>query len=293
MMESDFRFTANYRKQWGWLQNAFRNQSFHAEAGFLPDSRHFNRLGAGLYIMQEEAGSSKLNRFEARGNVAYHVPVSSKDFFSAGMGASFVQRSINYDNLKWDAQYNGAGYDPTLDDKENLTSNSISYFDFALGLYWNHKNRDSEWNFGLASHHFRQNQSLLEESKSPLQMKHNFMFSYTYRQDRLAYTFDGIAVRQSGAMETSGGLRIQYTLGGNSRYTNFRTSSNIFAGAFYRFKDAVIPMIGFEYQRMASLTLSYDITLSPLSKMNGPGGALELTLVYRGNLSSSRRSLGN
>jgi type IX secretion system PorP/SprF family membrane protein len=291
LQETDYRIGINYRKQWSWLENSFRNQSFSGEAGFAPDKQHFNRLGTGLIILQDQAGNSQLKRFEARGNVAWHQPVTSKDVFSSGIGFGYIQRSIAWDGLKWDAQYNGAGYDPSLDNKENLNSNAVSHIDFSLGLYWTHRARNSEWNCGISSYHYRQDQSLIEESSSPLQLRHNLLGSYTKRTSYFDYVGDVKVMRQAGAMEIEVGGRVHYKLGMDSRYTNFRTSSTAFFGAYYRYSDAISTLIGFEYERMVSLFISYDVTLSNLSEAGGRGGAIEFTLLYKGNFSGNRKML--
>ncbi len=291
LQETDYKIGVNYRKQWSWLKNAFRNQSFSGEAGFLPDKKHFNRLGTGLLVQQEQAGTSQLKRFEARGNVAWHQPVTSNDIFSAGIGVGYIQRSIVWDALKWDSQYNGAGFDPSLDNKENISSNAVSHIDFSLGLFWTHRARKSEWNCGASSYHYRQDQSLLEESSSPLQLRHNVLASYTIRTTYFDYVADAKWMRQAGAMEIQVGGRVHYKLGMDSRYTNFRTSSTAFFGAYYRHADAITPLIGFEFERMVSLYVSYDITLSPLADVGGRGGALEFTLLYKGNFSGNRKTL--
>jgi type IX secretion system PorP/SprF family membrane protein len=291
LQETDYRIGINYRKQWSWLQNSFRNQSISGEAGFAPDKQHFNRLGTSLIVLQDQAGSSQLKRFEARGNVAWHQPVTSKDVFSSGIGFGYIQRSIVWDGLKWDAQYNGAGYDPSLDNKENLNTNAVSHIDFSLGLFWTHRARKSEWNCGLSSYHYMQDQSLIEESMSPLQLRHTILGSYTKRTSYFDYVADLKIKRQAGAMEIELGGRVHYKLGMDSRYTNFRTSSTAFFGVYYRHADAITPLLGFEFERLVSLFVSYDVTISELAATGGRGGALEFTLLYKGNFSGNRKML--
>jgi hypothetical protein len=53
------------------------------------------------------------------------------------------------------------------------------------------------------------------------------------------------------------------------------------AGAYYRGKDAIIPMLGFELSNYR-FTFSYDATISTLKDFNGSRGALEFSLIKKG-----------
>jgi hypothetical protein len=54
------------------------------------------------------------------------------------------------------------------------------------------------------------------------------------------------------------------------------------AGCFYRYQDAIIPMVQFAYDNWA-LTMSYDVTAyGRRLHLNGPAG-YELSLNLRGN----------
>jgi hypothetical protein len=55
----------------------------------------------------------------------------------------------------------------------------------------------------------------------------------------------------------------------------------LIAGAYYRLKDAIVPMIGLEVANFR-FTFSYDVTMSNLNKYNSYRGATEFSLIKKG-----------
>jgi len=79
---------------------------------------------------------------------------------------------------------------------------------------------------------------------------------------------------QAKAIDLMGGLNANYNL---SEYGEMQ----LIAGLYYRYKDAIIPMLGLEVKNIR-FTFSYDITTSPLSKFNSYRGASEFNLIKNG-----------
>jgi hypothetical protein len=55
----------------------------------------------------------------------------------------------------------------------------------------------------------------------------------------------------------------------------------LIAGLYYRYQDAVIPMIGLEVNHLR-FTFSYDVTTSSLKNFNHSFGASEFNLLQKG-----------
>ncbi|MFN5134859.1 MAG: type IX secretion system membrane protein PorP/SprF, partial [Chitinophagaceae bacterium] len=55
----------------------------------------------------------------------------------------------------------------------------------------------------------------------------------------------------------------------------------IFGGAYYRWNDAAIAMIGFEMNNIR-FTFTYDATMSTLRSFNNSNGAMEFSLMKNG-----------
>ena len=79
----------------------------------------------------------------------------------------------------------------------------------------------------------------------------------------------------ANSSELMAGISAAYNLSGDG-------SRQIIGGLFYRYKDAIIPMIGLEVNHMR-FTFSYDVTSSSLKNYNHSFGADEFNLLYKGD----------
>jgi hypothetical protein len=79
---------------------------------------------------------------------------------------------------------------------------------------------------------------------------------------------------QSKSYEVVGGINAHYNLSGNGEQI-------LIGGVYYRYKDAVIPMIGLGFKDY-TFTFTYDATMSTLRNYNNTRGAFEFSLVKQG-----------
>ena len=70
------------------------------------------------------------------------------------------------------------------------------------------------------------------------------------------------------------GLNANYNLSGDG-------VTQLIGGVYYRSGDAVIPMVGFQWNNF-KMTFTYDVTISSLSNYNSARGAVEFALVNQG-----------
>ncbi len=97
----------------------------------------------------------------------------------------------------------------------------------------------------------------------------------------------GIVMNQAKATEYALGGFLNYNLSGDG-------VTQLLGGAFYRGGDAVIPMLGFQWNRLR-ITFTYDVTTSGLKNYNNSRGATEFSLLmhnfYSEGNSAIRQSL--
>ena len=79
---------------------------------------------------------------------------------------------------------------------------------------------------------------------------------------------------QANAWEIVGGLNAHYNASGDGEKV-------LIAGVYYRYKDAIIPMVGLEFKDL-TFTFSYDVTTSSLSNFNSGRGGFEFSLIKQG-----------
>src|SRR5205085_7335105 len=74
----------------------------------------------------------------------------------------------------------------------------------------------------------------------------------------------------------------EFVLGGNLNYNlSGDGTTQLLGGLYYRSGDAVVPMIGFQWNNF-KMNFTYDVTTSDLSNYNNGRGAVEFSLVRQG-----------
>ncbi|MFT4777942.1 MAG: type IX secretion system PorP/SprF family membrane protein [Flavobacteriales bacterium] len=286
--DTDYRAGLSHRSQWASIGDAFKTSTAMGEAKLLQNKSGF--MGVGAFIHQGKAGTSKLGTFEAIGTASYNLKVGAKDFFSTGLALGYRQRSIAIDGLKWDSQFNGIGHDPSISSGENFANQQSSSIDAGIGLFWKHRKKQY-YDIGYAAWHYFQDQGFLSDTSDPTLLRQQFNFNWIKNYGPVEIVYSLTATKQGGAFTGLVGLRGKYRVGSDSRYTTAQTSSAFIAGIYYRNADAIIPMIGYEFERKIQCFVSYDITVSTLSESNLRRGGWEISLVWSDFYSDSRRRL--
>jgi type IX secretion system PorP/SprF family membrane protein len=289
LLDRDYRAILQYRNQWNGLGEAWRTMGASYDMSLLKKPRKTNFLGAGGFIFNDQAGKSKMGTMVMSGAAAWHMSIDNYNSISFGLSAGYTQRSISIDGLAWDSQYNGIAYDPTLASGENFSSTALGFPDAGYGLVWSYQ-KDSKFKYdvGISSRHFFQGQSFLEGGNDklyPLHILHG-SGSNKFGDIKLDYFLRISNQAMSFNAELAGLLH--YRLGMDSKFTNSRTSSAISAGFLYRHGDAVAAIVGYEFKRSLIIFMSYDFTISKLSRYNNSLGGPEFSLKYEGFLTQDR-----
>lgn len=286
--KQNYQASLHHRSQWKTISNPFVTSLFSLETSWKAQQQKM--LGVGLFVIQDKAGSSALKNMLIAGSLALNIPLDSKNQLAAGIQIGYRQRSINLNGLSWDSQHNGVNYDPTLSTGENFTSMQEKNMDAALGFFWKHDKR-VKYDLGYTIFHYFQKQSFIVGDNDRLLPKQvvDFSIYLPYRQfDMELMSKNSI---QGGSPEFLIGLLGSYRFGVDSRHTNNLTSSSLVAGCLYRYRDAIVPIIGYEYQRKVRAHLSYDINISKLKRISTFRGAWEITIQYKGIWRDKRRKM--
>lgn len=289
-MEADYRGAAHYRSQWGSITDAFTTTAATGEYALFRSTRKPSYLGVGIQIFQDQAGKGQLKRFQGEASASYQLQTNNYNHIGAGMSIGYFQRSITFDGLLWDSQYNGAGVDPSIESGEDFSNDSRGFVDAGIGIVWEH-DKNLHYEFGLAWRHFFQGQSLLntnEDAWLPMQV---FTYSHYSNYKLFLVDYHFLLTRQGGSTQYTGTALLKYRFGSDSRYTTAKTSNQILVGVTYRYQDAIIPIIGYEYERKLTFTFSYDLNISGLQEVSNLQGGMEVGLVYNGFLVKKRRRI--
>ncbi len=278
--DADFRIGVNYRSQWSSILSApYTTVSASADAQFFRDKLQNGWLGLGGVLLSDKAGSGVLRSDKFYGSVAYHQMLGLSSLLSAGFNLGYVSKRIDPTALKFPDQFNGKFFDGTTSSSVQFNNLNIDYFDLQVGLnYAYFPKEDIYINAGYSVHHVNKPKETFfgdntDVGKIPI--RHiGFLNAILKVNPRVIINPNVYFTTQTKAIEINGGIQANYNL---TEYGE----SQLIAGLYYRYKDAVIPTIGFETNKTA-FTFSYDATVSSLKSFNGYRGAAEISIVKKG-----------
>lgn len=292
-IETDQRFAIIHRSQWQSIGAPFRTFAFSYDTPILRGKMKGRYIGIGGNAYSDKAGRSGFSDAQANLSVAYGMRSTDDAILAFAIQGGYGQRSAVLDGLRWDAQYDGSGFDPSRATGENIANASTSFVDFSAGVAWQQwGSKDIQWTAGASVFHLNQpSVTLFGTNTDKLLRRFNVHAATRITTKHWVYLPKVYGSQQGGSREIVLGGLLQRRIGVDSRYTTDKTSSSFYLGAFYRWGDAIVPMMQIEYKRMLTIGMSYDVNISRLSDATRYRGGMELTVQYVGAFSDKRRKL--
>ncbi|MBP9068259.1 MAG: PorP/SprF family type IX secretion system membrane protein [Bacteroidia bacterium] len=268
------RFAGAYRNQWPGVERGFSSYLASYDGSLVK----YN-AGAGLYFLQDQAGSSYLTNTQMGLNLAYAFDIDRNFKLRAGLQACFNQKKYQVSRLIFNDQL--ITNSPTSLDG-NGPASPMQFFDVGSGLLLDSK---LMW-FGVSARHLNQpDQSLLGKG-SVLPMLISAHGGYRYE-----------IVKPEKPEDVS-----PHSVGGLLHYRHQGINDQLDIGVAYFFKminftvwyrgipfktykdysnsESIAFLLGFEpIGKGFKVGYSYDYTISSLSSKT-TAGAHELTLGY-------------
>jgi type IX secretion system PorP/SprF family membrane protein len=280
--DADFRIGASYRNQWSSVMAVpYKTISLFGDAQVLRNKFENGWLGLGGMILNDQAGSGSLTSTKIYGSLAYHQMLGLSSLVSAGFNIGWANKHINESKLTFPDQFEGKFFDGTAPSiaKNGFVNNYVSYLDVHAGMNYAYFPDENVYiNAGYSIQHVNRPKETFFGDNSvagriPIRQT-AFVNAILKVNDRLIVNPNAYFSTQARATELVLGIN------GNYNLSEFG-EKQLLAGLYYRYKDAVVPMVGFELNKI-QFTFSYDVTLSGLSKYNGYRGASELSIIKKG-----------
>jgi type IX secretion system PorP/SprF family membrane protein len=282
MPDNDYRVGINYRNQWSLVPVPYNTFSAFGDfkvGGKKSNEDHNNWLGVGFAFFNDNAGSGNLALNQVQGSLAYHLQLSPFTMLSAGLSGAYVQRSVNYDNLTFDTQWDGYTFNNQLANGEKVGIIKTSYYTVGAGL-------DFAW-FPNENVYAKLGASMLNINQ-PTESFYGSNNQLNYRPiadlDILVRSSEKLIINpsiyfttQSGASELVFGSQFRTLLGENDNHL----PTQLILGIYDRLNDAVIGVAGIQVAQVQFM-VNYDFTVSALAPYNASYGALEFSLIYQG-----------
>lgn len=251
-----FYASMNYRMQWVGYDDAPRT------SGLSLNGRLFNgKMGAGLYLMQDEVGPSKQINYGA--SYAYHIRFPDCEL-SAGISGNYTKFTlIGSKILLHNSQ------DPSVDQNISYTANVP---DASAGIYL----YNDRFHIGFSALHLLQSKAQFYKNDTA---KKSFIKYATQVYSTLGYNYsqnpdfifeNTLFVNYVEAVP----LMIDYTL-------RVHYKGEIFSGISVRLRDAIAIHIGVTIMHHFQVAYSYDILVSKFR--NYSSGSHEIVLKYTFN----------
>ncbi len=289
----NLRIISNYKNQWNSLAYPFETAYFSLEMKLNKKKAKRGFLAAGSNISNDVAGEYRLRTVSQNIFIAYHVFLNEQSTIGGGLMAGYVHRWFNYFECKWMSQYDGMQYNSTINsgepDPKDTRLSSFAYPDIGGGLLWNYNKQNEQImgneklkaTVGIAIFHPHQPIYSFYFAEDKLLMKTIFHANVLYGIKNTNYALEPIInfSLQGSARELILGSLINYTLKEQSKITGYNKGSAISIGAYYRNKDAIIPMMLLEFSQYA-IGISYDLNTSGLTSATRGKGGIEISLRF-------------
>jgi type IX secretion system PorP/SprF family membrane protein len=289
--DADYRLGVHYRNQWSSiLSQPYRTYSAFADFQVFRDRLDNGWLGLGAVLLGDVAGSGSLTSTKLYLSAAYHQMLGNSSLLSGGFNLGWASKRIDPSGLTFPDQFDGQFFDGTRPTTVVLSNTGVDYLDMQAGVNYAYFPRaDIYLNAGYSLHHVNMPRESFFSDKMDndiIPMRHIGFLNAILKAGPSLILNPGIFfTTQARAYNGVAGLNAMINLSETG-------DRQLIAGAYYRYGDAVVPMAGFQI-RDIRFTFSYDATLSSLRDFNNMNGALELSIIKRGNYPShpGRQSL--
>ena len=275
-----YRVAANYRNQWPTINNAFVTKTVSVDFGIMQNRlAEIDKLGVGFLAITDRAGDGVLVTNYTGLSLAYHKGLDENGLHQIGAGfqGTYANKRLDVTKVNFEDQLTPLGFTGITSEVFSSKQISVGYFDLNAGVLYNGSS-DGYNNFyiGASMYHinrpketFKGGEYLLNArttiqagGKIPIGGLRNFL--------HLAANYS----MQAKAYNTVIGGTFSYNV--NNDEDN---PTNVYIGAWYRFKDAAIPYIGLEFNGL-HIGASYDANVSSLQPASNTRGGIELSLIY-------------
>ena len=283
----DFKLGVYYRNQWSSISNPFNTILATAETHIQVSQVSEDFVSFGLLAVSDKAGSvdQKITGFYPALNYNKSINPEHNTYLSVGFTGGYVQYSFDPGKTTFNNQYLNGKFDPVNPSLENLPNAKITMYDLGAGINYNtSKGENNATTFVLGASVYHVTQPKFSYYQKPgitenMRMNSNAALSSAITETVTLQFQSNYAIQGTYRELLFGGL-VNWTQQSMGAKDIFILSG----GLFYRYQDAIIPIVKVNYMNMA-FGISYDVNVSTLKEASNMQGGAEVTLFYTGNYS--------
>lgn len=295
-----FRISTIYRDQWlTAVDDPLRTFALSGDVKFELKNGSKKSLSdivaLGITFFGDRVSTFDYNTNQIVLTAAYHKSLDqrTKQYLGIGVQGGIFQRSVNYENLSFEDQFNAIdGYtNPT---GENLPVNNRAYSDLSLGLYYS-VTPSKSFNFHAGLGYFHLNKPNISYYNSPDIIDPNLIKTDTLNAKWSVHTGASIKTSERAYIQPrinalAQGQHAELNLGATFRYKVSKTKGQYFLlGPYFRGVknynnfglESFIAMAGFEMNNFI-VGVSYDQNIGSIVKDRRSLSSLEVSIIYIG-----------
>ena len=259
----EVRIISNYKDQWRSVTKPFNTINLNI------DKRVSSRFSLGSKIVHDVTGDGKYRTIEFGIIPSFILYTKENIKFTAGISLGLNYKQISPSNFKFDNQFDGYMFQEFLSSNEKFQTNSQLNFSSGAGIQLNF----NQHTLGCAMYNINQpNQGFFgAKIKRPIRLLLSYE-AFLNRNGLIQYSPSIIYQRQDVYSEFITGIKSSY-------HINNKKLKAINLGFNIRYKDAIIPYLGFEFNSL-NLGIGYDINTSTLNLASNYRGGTEFYLNY-------------
>lgn len=272
--DGDYRFAGNYRNQWNAVTIPFATLSM---TGDMNTAFGVKGLGLGAVFSHDNTGDSKFTTTVLNLGGSYRFDLGKDRFFTIGAQSGVTNKTLSYDELTFDAQYNGFSFQQGLPSRENFSTNRQTFFNLHSGVRYEQKfDERNRFNLGLGLFNITKPTESYFNNQA-IELDRRFVADASYQFD-VSSEIDLIPTMFLMVQ----GAYFEYIVGAKGKYILSEAvgaKQAAYIGLFFRTKDAGFITAEYDYNNW-HFGLSYDINLSTLRQASNGRGGIEFSAIY-------------
>ena len=288
LVRGDVRLAANFRQQWSSVTNHPYTTGIvsYDMATLKGKLNNGDAVGIGLLGSYDKAGVGSLQNINVGLSVAYHKALGAEKqhTISIGVQGVLVQKSVDFNALKFEDQFDPATGTTIYNTGENFPNKDLNYPDFNVGLMYSGRVSEHATAYAGASvYHITEPQETFLNSNFNIHRRYTGYLggSFDLNQNMVLYA-SALYQSQASATEVMLGAAAGFILN-PGHDAEYQTNTVLYLGGWYRYGDGICPYVGFEWTKM-TLGVSYDVNTSSFTPATNGQGATEISLIFNGKI---------
>jgi type IX secretion system PorP/SprF family membrane protein len=271
------RLSTNFRNQWLGAGDPFTTATISFDTRLAATKLNNNILGVGLMVTGDRTATGTYNSNYASLSTAYHQALDEEGYqhLAIGFQGNMGTRTLDYNRISFNDQLTSRGFDLSLPNNENFITQKAIYYDVNVGVMYNYLKDRNRHFLGASFYHVNQpKMSFLGNDAYTLPTRltvHGGSSLLVNAQGELFLSANYI--KQGNISSATLGIAYGYSI-------EERNDENVlYAGLFYRHKDAVYPYIGYLFNDL-QIGVSYDVNVTGVQTGNKRNRSFELSIIY-------------